>query len=197
MLKDIVVSAGLPYLTYLFLSSHGVSTVVALAVGAIFPIGSIVIAFVRSRRIQAIGILTLAATLASVITSLYFNSPYLALAKGSLITGCVGLVFGLSLFAKRPLIFYLKSSDAEGRARAEELWQTAPQFRKAMRVITTVWCVGLMCEAGLRLVLIPLLPIDVFLPVSEVMWIACFALLMAWSYRYGRRKTAEGRVSSS
>jgi hypothetical protein len=192
MLKDIVVSAGLPYLAFLILSSHGVSTVVALAVGAIFPIGSIVIAFVRSRRIQAIGILTLSATVGSVITSLYFNSPYLALAKGSLITGCVGLVFGLSLFAPRPLIFYLESSDAEGRARAETLWQTAPQFRKTMRFITGVWCVGLLGEAGVRLALIPLLSVEVFLPVSEAMWIVCFALLMAWSVRYDRRKSAEG-----
>jgi hypothetical protein len=194
MWKDILVSAGLPYLTFLYLSSQGVSTVTALAVGAIFPIGSIVIAFVRSRRIQAIGILTLSATLASVIASLYFNSAYLALAKGSLITGCVGLVFGLSLFAKRPLVFYLKSSDAEGRARAETLWQTAPQFRKTMRFITAVWCIGLMSEAIVRLVLIPLMPVDVFLPVSEVMWIACFGLLMVWSYRYGRSKMAKAAL---
>nr|WP_320144946.1 VC0807 family protein [uncultured Cohaesibacter sp.] len=191
MLNDILISAGLPYLTYLILSSYGVPTVTALAVGSVFPIASIVVAFVRSRRIQAIGILTLSATMASVITSLYFNSAYLALAKGSLITGCVGLVFGLSLLAPRPLIFYLESSDAEGRARAETLWQTAPQFRKVMRLITVVWCIGLLGEASQRLVLIPLLPVDVFLPVSEVMWIACFGLLMAWSYRYGHRKMAK------
>ncbi|HBF29137.1 MAG TPA: hypothetical protein DDW73_05900 [Rhizobium sp.] len=48
-------------------------------------------------------------------------------------------------------------------------------------------CVALLCEAGLRLVLIPLLPVEIFLLVSEVMWLAFFALLMAWSYRYGRR----------
>jgi hypothetical protein len=47
--------------------------------------------------------------------------------------------------------------------------------------------VALLCEAGLRLVLIPLLPVEIFLLVSEVMWLAFFALLMAWSYRYGRR----------
>ncbi|HBF29136.1 hypothetical protein [Rhizobium sp.] len=93
MLQDIIVSAGLPYLTFLILSSQGVSTVTALAVGAVFLIASIAVTFARNGRIQAIGILTLAATVASVITSLYFQSPYLALAKASLITSCVGVVF--------------------------------------------------------------------------------------------------------
>ncbi len=192
MLSDILVSALLPYLTFLLLSSHGVSTVTGLAIGAVFPVGSIVIAFARSRRIQAIGIITLSATIASVITSLYFKSPFLALAKGSLITGCVGLAFGLSLLASRPLVFYLASAGgAQARARAETLWQTVPGYRKVMRFITSVWWIALWCEASLRLLLIPLLPVEVFLPLSEAMWIAFFALLMAWSYRYGRSKMAK------
>lgn len=190
MLQDIIVSAGLPYLTFLILSSHGVSTVAALAVGAIFPVASIAVAFARNRRIQAIGVLTLAATVASVITSLYFQSPYLALAKASIITGCIGLVFGLSLFAPRPLVFYLAARDPAGRQGQENRWQTAPGYRRVMRFITGVWCVAMLCEAGLRLVLIPLLPVEIFLPVSEIMWLGFFALLMAWSYRYGRQKMA-------
>lgn len=191
MLQDIIVSAGLPYLTFLILSSHGVSTVTALAIGAIFPIASIAVAFVRNGRIQAIGILTLTATVASVITSLYFQSPYLALAKSSLITSCIGLVFGLSLLAPRPLVFYLASRDPKRREAEETRWQTMPGYRRVMRFITGVWCVALLCEAGLRLLLIPLLPVEIFLPVSEVMWLGFFALLMAWSYRYGRRMTAK------
>lgn len=191
MLMDLIVSAALPYAAFLILSSHGVSTVTALAIGAVFPIASIVVAFARERRIQAIGILTLSATVVSVVTSLYFQSPYLALAKASLITGCIGLVFGLSLMAPRPLVFYLASKDAQSREVNEARWQTIPGYRRVMRFITAVWCVGLLGEAGFRLVLIPLLPIEIFLPLSEVMWIGFFALLMAWSYRYGRSQMAK------
>ena len=57
-----------------------------------------------------------------------------------------------------------------------------------MRRLTIVWTLALFVEASLRLILIPLLPIEIFLPVSEAMWIGFFALMMAWSWRYGRRR---------
>ncbi|MCM2291270.1 hypothetical protein NAC44_02875 [Allorhizobium sp. BGMRC 0089] len=189
MLQDFIVSAGLPYVTYLILTTKGVPLVTALAIGAVFPVLSILLAFVKSRRLQAVGILTLSGTIASIIGSLYFQSPYLALAKGSLVTGMIGLAFGASLLFPRPLVFYLATSgDASERQKGETLWQSKPPYRNIMRFITLVWCLGLLGEALLRLVLIPLLPVAVFLPLSEVMWMAAFGLLTVWSWRYGRNR---------
>jgi len=197
MLKDIVVSAVLPYLAYLVLTAYGVDTVTALVAGSLFPVVSIIVAAWREKRLQVIGVITLAANFASVIGSLYFQSPAMALAKGSLITGVIGLVFGASLLAPRPLVFYLASAAPEEREHAETRWQTLPAYRRIMRLITFVWFAGLVLEAGLRLLLIPVLPITVFLPVSEVMWLGCFTLLTAWSYRYGRRMTARAQSQAS
>jgi hypothetical protein len=56
-----------------------------------------------------------------------------------------------------------------------------------MRHITVVWAAALFVEATLRVMLIPLLPIAVFLPVSEAMWICCFLLMIGWSWRYAGR----------
>lgn len=187
MLKDFIVSAVLPYTAYLILTAQGVPMVMALALGAVFPILSIVIAYIKSRRLQAVGVLTLSASVASITAGLYFQTPFLILAKGSLITGAMGLAFGLSLLLPRPLIFYLATSgDSEKSKKSEALWQNQPGYRRLMRFITWVWCFGLLAEALLRLALIPLLPVSVFLPLSEVMWMAAFALLTVWSWHYGR-----------
>ncbi|MBS0558947.1 MAG: hypothetical protein JSR21_02725 [Proteobacteria bacterium] len=192
MLRDIVINAALPYATYLLLSRMGVPTVPALAAGSVFPIAAILIGWLRERRIPALGIIVLAATAASILGAVAFTSPYLALAKGSLITGTVGLAFGASLLAPRPLVFNLAATgrDAAERARMDALWQTEPRYRRIVRQITWAWTLGLLAEASLRLILIPLMPIEVFLPISEAMWIGFFALMMAWSWRYGRRRMA-------
>jgi len=192
VLPNILINAVAPYATYLALRHFGVETVHALAAGAVFPVAGIILGFVRERRVQALGAIVLTATIASIAGALYFTSPFLALAKGSLITGAIGIAFVLSLFARRPLVFYLAtmSADADLRQEAETRWQTEAVYRRLMRRITIVWAAALFVEATLRLVLIPLLPITVFLPVSEALWICCFLLMIGWSWRYAGRVMA-------
>jgi hypothetical protein len=190
LLRDIGVNAVLPYATYLVLSYQGVATVQALAAGTVFPIAAIILGFVRERRVQALGMIVLVATVASILAALYFTSPFLALAKGSLFTGSLGVVFLASLFVRRPLVFHLANlgGDAADRQQAETLWETVPRYRRLMRSITAVWAAALLVEASLRLILIPLVPVALFLPLSEAMWIGCLALMIAWSWRYGARQ---------
>ncbi|MGX1306230.1 hypothetical protein AB7M35_000950 [Amorphus suaedae] len=189
MKKELIVNVALPYGTYLVLSHYfGLSTVMALAIGALFPVASIIVTALAEQRVQAIGIIVLAATGASILGSFVLDDPVLLLAKGSLITGIVGLVFGVSLMLKRPLVYYIATSDsAEARSEGEVLWEIEPRYRRAMRTLTLAWTIALFVEAIVRLILIPLLPLEVFLPVSETMWIAVFGLMTAWSWRYGRR----------
>jgi len=190
LLRDIGINAGPPYATYLLLSYQGVPTVQALAAGAVFPVGAIIWGFVRQRRVQALGMIVLVATVASILAALYFTSPFLALAKGSLFTGSLGLAFLASLLAVRPLVFHLArlGQDEADQHHAETLWETVPRYRRLMRRITAVWAVALLIEASLRLILIPVLPIALFLPVSEAMWICCLGLMIAWCWRYGARQ---------
>jgi hypothetical protein len=194
LIRDIGINAGAPYATYLALRWYDVDVVLALAAGAIFPVSAIVVGFARNRRVDALGIIIQVATAASILGSLLFTSPYLLLAKGSLLTGGVGTMFLVSLAARRPLIFHLASTtgqDEAGRAEYEQMWQEDARYRSLMRRLTLVWGLGLYCEASLRLVLIPLLPIALFLPASEAMWIVFFMALTAWSWRYSEGTMAE------
>jgi hypothetical protein len=190
LLRDIGVNAGLPYATYLLLSHEGVPTVQALAAGAVFPVVAIIVGFVRQRRVQALGMIVLAATVVSILAALYFTSPFLALAKGSLFSAAFSALLLGSLLARRPLVFHLATvgQAAEHRQHAEALWETEPRYRRLMRRITVVWALALLVEGSLRLVLIPLLPIALFLPLSETMSLACIGLMVLWSWRYGTRE---------
>lgn len=192
LLRDIGVNAGLPYATYLLLTSQGVPTVQALAAGAVFPVGAIILGFIRERRIQTLGVIVLVATIASMLAALYFTSPFLALAKGSLFSALFSALLLVSLLARRPLVFHLATMAQEpaDRQHSETLWTTQPRYRGMMRRITLVWAIAFIVEGSLRLALIPLLPIALFLPVSEAMSLGCIGLMLAWSWRYGSRQMA-------
>ena len=193
LIRDIGINAGLPYATYLLLNHEGVSTVMALAAGAIFPVAAIIIGFIRERQIQIIGMIVLVATVASILAALYFTSPFLALAKGSVFSAAFALLLVGSLFARRPLVFHLArlSQEAEDREQAERLWQTEPRYRRLMRHVTAAWAGAFVVEGSLRLVLIPLLPIALFLPVSEAMSLGCIGLMVAWTWRYASRQMVQ------
>ena len=195
--RDITVNAVAPYVTFLLLRAVGVGVVTALATGAIFPAGATIVTLIRNRRIDALGIIMLVATAASIVGAMLFTSPYLLLAKGSLITGGVGLLFLGSLAARRPLVFHLISNtgqDKSGAARYDALWHDVAPFRSVMRQLTLIWGVVLIAEATLRLLLIGRIPVALFLPISEVMWIAVFAGMTAWSWRFGRKRLARLRA---
>lgn len=198
LVLNIVVNAVLPYVTYLLLTRYGVATVPALVAGAVFPATATVVGMIRSGRVEALGIIVLVATAASVVGALWFTSPYLVLAKGSLITGFLGLIFLASLAANRPLIYYaaLAGQDEATRQSADALWQAEPGYRHLMRRLTLVWGIAMIGEAGLRLMLIPFVPIAIFLPMSEIMWFGFFAVMMAWSWRYGRHMMAAREVET-
>jgi len=194
LIRDLAVNVAAPYATYLLLSHEGVSLVWSLAAGSIFPLSATLVGFVRSRRVDALGIIVLVVTAASILGALAFTSPYLLLAKGSLITGGIGTLFLLSLLLSRPLIYHLASNtgqDPEARAEFAATWENEPAFRRLMRRLTLVWGLGMYAEASLRLLLIGHLPVAVFLPVSEAMWIAFFALMSLWSWRYAMKQMPE------
>lgn len=190
LLRSIGVNAGLPYATYLLLTYQGVPTVQALAAGSIFPVGAIVFGFIRERRVQTLGVIVLAVTLVSILAALYFTSPFLVLAKGSAFSGVLSLLLLGSLLMRRPLVYHLAAlgQEQEDRQHADTLWQTEPRYRRLMRQITLVWACAFIIEGSLRLVLIPLLPIALFLPLSEAMSLGCIGLMVAWTWHYASRR---------
>jgi hypothetical protein len=172
----------LPFLIYQVLTSRGVPTINALMATAVVPLATVLYEWLRDRRINALGIMTLGFVVVGLVTSLISGDPLFYLVKESFLTGVWGLIMLASLLAKRPLTFYFGRQFMSGGdpARAswyDRLWER-PQFRTLQRWIAVLWGVGLVAEALLRIVLVYLLPIAVFLVISPAMGLGVTALLM-------------------
>ncbi len=187
----ILFNVMLPILTYSLLSGNGMSTVAALTISALWPAAELVLIYALHHRIDEFGVIALVYVGLTVATSVSFNSAHLVIIKDSALTGVVGIISLASLALSRPLMFYIGRKFAtdgtpEGVAYWNGLWQY-PTFRHSQRVITTVWGLALVAEAGVRIALsYPLSTSDMVL-VNSVLPAVATAGLVAWTITYGKR----------
>lgn len=90
---SLLINAVLPFLLYQYLTAHQVSTVNALSATAVFPIAGITLGWVRTRRLDIIGVISLIFIVPGVLTSLISGSPRFFLIKESVLTSLFGLSF--------------------------------------------------------------------------------------------------------
>jgi len=195
--RSLVVNVALPLIAVQVLLHRGVPAVPALAIAAAFPLADALRELWRARRVAALPALALAAIVFGIGTSLVSGNPAFAVAKESIVTAVLGVAFLGSLAARRPLIFHITKDfsagdDAAGRARWDALWDV-PQARRAFRLITAVWGVGLLIEASLRVVVAFALPPATSTIASPAIAIVALAALIGWTSVYTRtvRRTRE------
>ena len=190
MVPDLVIDGALPAIAYQVLTRYGVAVVPALTAGAIFPIANIVRKFIATRSLDLIGAIVLVFLAIGVVSSLLSGNVLFVLVKESFITGLVGLLFLSSLLWKRPIIFYVARQvmEAEGAERLawwNRRWEHA-RFRRTMRVMTTVWGVGYVLEAAIRVVCALTLTPGTVVILSPIMGIGTTIGLILWTRRYGQ-----------
>ena len=193
---SLLINAVLPFVLYRYLTGHDVSTVSALSATAIFPVAGTALGWIRTRRLDMIGVISLFFIALGLATSFVSGSPLFFLVKESFLTGLFGLAYLASLLLPRPLMFYLSrqfvsGSDPTRAAQFENRWQHQPSFRSRQRLITVVWGCVLIVEALIRLALAFILPIPLFLVVSPVIAYVVITGLIIWSISYARRHAAQ------
>lgn len=206
MAPGLLLDVAAPAVAFQALGSAGVHTVPALAATSVFPALGVLLGWLRRRRIDGVGILVLGFIAVGLASSLITGSARLALAKESLFTGVLGLVYLASLLAPRPLTFYFgrrfrAGEDPRAIAHWNGLWRYA-SFRRANRVMSVTWGVVLMLEAVVRVVLVYTLPISLMQAIGSPMALVVIACLVAWTVRYGKRverraRSRGGRASVS
>jgi intracellular septation protein A len=199
MLPSLLVNVVAPIAVYRLLESQGVAVVPALMATAVCPVVGILIGWVRTRRLDVIGGISLVFIVLGVATSFFSDDPLFFLIKESFITGLFGLACFVSLVVlPRPLLFYISRQFAAGdnpalAERFEGFWQY-PQFRTMQRRITLVWGVAYVVEALVRVVLALSVPIPVFLGVSPLMGMVVTVSLIAWTIAYSQRTARRGAL---
>src|SRR6476469_9491518 len=92
MLVTLLPNVLLPWLIYQGLTARGVSTINALMATALVPLATTLYGWFSARRVEALGIITLAFVVVGLVTSLISGDPFFYLIKESLLTGAWGLI---------------------------------------------------------------------------------------------------------
>jgi len=188
MLPTLIFDVALPIVIFNVLSRYGIPTLWALVAGGLSPALNNLRLWAKSRRIEPLGIIVMTFLAVGTAASLISGSVFFALIKDSFLTATFGLICLGSLFAQRPLLFYINRQFVAGDdpARLEwwnGLWEL-PDFRAAMRLVTAVWGVTYLIEAALRVGLALVLSPAQVVAISPIMAFGVLVALIAWTRRY-------------
>jgi hypothetical protein len=195
---SLVINAVAPFVLYQVLLSHHVKTAPALAATAIFPVLGVLLGWARTRRLDIIGVVSLVLIVLGLLTTLITGNAKVLLLRGSVITGGIGVACLLSLLLPRPAMFYVGRYFASGGNRAvasrfDSLWQY-PSFRSVQRLITVVWGIAFLAEALIRVALVQTVSTSRVLAISPVLTTVVTVLVLAWTFSYVRRTSAQGEA---
>jgi hypothetical protein len=188
---SLLLNAVCPWVTYQVLTAQGVAALPALAATAAFPIAGVALGWVRARRLDALGGLSLLLIAVSLAVAFATENPLFVLVRGSIGNTVFGLLCFGSLVVGRPLMFYVARQfmagwDAAAAARFEAQWRE-PAARRAFRTITLVWGVWLFALAAARVAAAVLLPISTFLALWPIVSTGGTFAMIYWSMAYGQR----------
>ena len=198
MLRGLGWDVGLPLVCYYALHLLGVGDWPALLTASGLAGVRIVWVAVRQRALNPFATVMLVVFGLGVVLALVSGDARFLLLKNSVVTGAIGLVFLGSVLWGTPLS--LAASQSFQPARRDEIrrdYEREPLARRGHRISSTVWGLGLLAEALVRVPVIYLLPISGMGGLSEVLSIATIGGLVAWNLWYVRRLGAREAAAPS
>jgi intracellular septation protein A len=188
MIPTLVFDVAMPIIAFNVLVHYGVSTLWALVAGGLFPAINNLRIWIKSRRLEPLGIIVMSFLAVGTAASLISGSVFFALIKESFLTATFGFICLGSLMAERPLLFYIQRQFVAGDDPVRLEWWNGlwefPQFRAAQRLVTAVWGIVYLIEAiarvGFALVMSPAQVVAL----SPLMAFGVTIVLIAWTRRY-------------
>lgn len=196
----VIFDVAAPLAAYGVLRSAGLTAVTALLLSGVFPLLGVAISAIRNRRLDVVGALVLAGIAVGTVAGLVSHSARLLLIEGSVPTAVFGVACLGSLWARRPLMFsfgleFTGPDTAKGREMTS-LWQYEG-YRRIFRIITTVWGIGFLIEAALRVVIVFNTSTGTALASSKVTPFVFAAILSAWTVAYGAHHKKKGERAAA
>lgn len=145
---------------------------------------------IKHRKADAFGLFMLIGFILSLLMLFLGGDEKLILLRESFVTAVMGLIFILSLFFSKPLIYHFAirfttNDDPAKKSKFEEGWKV-PYFRFVVRLMTGVWGFALLGEAVIKTILVYELSISVFLAVSQVVFYGILGVTIVWTVLYRR-----------
>ncbi|MFI1916076.1 VC0807 family protein [Nocardia sp. NPDC020380] len=176
--RDIAV----PLAAYFALHWAGYSDFAALLAGAVVSGAMVIYQVIKARRIDALSAIILVGFAFGLIASFISGDARMMIVRDSLSTAAIGLAFLISALIGKPLTYaaslkaFATSDPAKAAAMAES-YRTVPGVRKVHLALASVWGVGLLAEAGARVVLAYQLPVHTMAWLSTVLMVGTFGVL--------------------
>lgn len=193
----LVINLFLPFFIYILLKSH-TSSIVALSCAACVPMVDSIYSLIKHRKLDAFSSFIFLGLVLSVIAAVIGGDERFILIRESYVTGIMGLLFLGSLLFSKPLIYYFAVRFSGNKEGVRKRWQEEPAFQKSLRLMTLVWGICLVLEAGIKVILVYTLSISVFLLVSPFVQYGMIALTIWWNIAYvrhaRRRRMTENHV---
>ena len=196
-LPSVVWGAILPLGIYFLVRSHVQTDTQALIIAGAFSAAWVVFQFVRQRRIDLVGVIVLSGFVVGLVSAeLLGGNSYVLKVRDAFFTAIFGAVCIITIFThRRPALFYVgrylsAGQDPAKMAAYDELHEV-PIGRHTFRVLSVVWGIGLIVEAGSRMTLAELLPTGTFLEVSPFVTGSVLGSLFAFTVVFVRRSQLE------
>ncbi|MEV1292653.1 VC0807 family protein [Pseudonocardia sp. NPDC049635] len=194
MLRGLLLDVGLPVAGYYLLHLFGASDWLALLVASGLAATRVAWSALRNRTLNAFALIMLLVCGIGLTLALLTGDPRTLLLRTSFITAAVGVVFLVTAArGRRPLtLAATQSFDPARAAQAAHEYATSPAARRAHRLLSTVWGVGLLIEALARIPLVYLLPIPVAVGLTEALTVIVLVGIVGWTAWYSRRLRGAG-----
>ncbi|WP_213095465.1 VC0807 family protein [Bacillus sp. FJAT-49736] len=182
VISTILLNGVLPFVVYIILKSY-YSNLFSLIIATIIPLLDIIYGFCKNRKIDVFNCFMLVGFLLGIIALLFGGNEKIILLRESFVTGIMGMLFLLSLFLQKPLIYYFAKRFTTNDY--ERFWDY-DYFRFVIRFITIVWGISLLLEAMIKAYLVFSLSTTAFLAVSPIIFYGILAVVILWTIYYRR-----------
>lgn len=196
LVPTLVINVVVPIGILKTLEWFGVSPIWALAASCVAPALNNLRVWIGSRRLDPVGILMMASIASGTVASLVAGNIFYRVITDMLLNTTWGLVFLVSLFLSRPLIFFIIRPIVTGEdASRNEIWNGLWRytvFRSAMRLITAVWGVAFFAQVLIGLGLARVLTPETVVTISPLMGVGATLALIVFTRQHIR--TARQRL---
>jgi hypothetical protein len=189
--RTAILDLALPFVTVVLLQRWGAAPLTVYAAAAIFPIGSIVVAWVARRSVDIVGVFVLVGIASGLGTALLAGDPRFALLRAAPSFALFGILCLVSLPTRRPLMFFVGRAFAAASDRTQAAaWDARvaqPGFRRAMRFLTLVWGTSALAAAAAGVCVAFLLAGRIAIVAEPVVAIGTVLALLGYTRGFARR----------
>lgn len=189
---SILINAILPLITYKILINHISSSITALIISTTIPIIDNIYHIIKEKKIDIFASLIILGFIVGIISMLFSGSQKLLLIRQSYITAVIGILFLISMFFPKPMIYYLakkfiNSQDKYAKNNKSTIDEKCknPHFRFSMKFLTFIWGICLVLEAVCNISLVFILSVSKYMLISPLVsygFIGC-ATFITFFYR--------------